>query len=187
MPIERLMRPATTVVAVASVFGLAFAGDKPRENGLTSSVADQLVGSWRLVSRVTTAADGTVLKNPGVSATPNGVLIYDRSGHVAAQASRPGRTVEMLWDECRVAQNLAAESNNSQAISGYDAYFGTYTVDVKEGVVTHHLEGALFPGDLGKNLKRNFAVSGDTLTITYHATTADGTQVLRTLVWTRLK
>src|SRR5207247_5982542 len=45
----------------------------------------QLIGSWSLVSRQTTLADGKVVGDPGLSAVPKGILIYDRSGHVAAQ------------------------------------------------------------------------------------------------------
>jgi len=150
-------------------------------------VAGQLVGSWSLVSRVTTTADGTVLADPGLSATPKGLLIYDRAGHVAAQLSRPGRTVDMLGEECREAQKVKGTDDTVQTILGYDAYFGTYTVNEKEGVVTHHVESALFPGDVGKHVARRFALSGDTLTLKFNTTTRDGTPVTRTLVWTRLK
>jgi Lipocalin-like domain len=153
---------------------------------ITSSI-EQLVGSWRLVSRVTTAADGRVLLDPGLSGTPSAVLIYDHSGHVAGQGARPGRTVEVLGAECRAVEKVKETSNNSQALLGYDAYFGTYTVDAKKGIVTHHLESALFPGDIGKDLKRNFSISGDTLTIKFQTTTPEGRPVVKTLVWTRMK
>jgi hypothetical protein len=150
-------------------------------------VIDQLVGGWSLASRVTTGADGRVLTDAGLSATPSGILIYDRAGHVAAQLSRPGRTVAMLPDECREAQQVKGTDDTSQTILGYDAYFGTYTVNEKEGIVTHHLESALFPADIGKSIARRFAISGDTLTITFNTTLRDGTPVTRTLVWTRVK
>jgi hypothetical protein len=168
------------------VFGSAFAGDQP-QNGATSSIIDQLVGGWRLVSRVTTTADGRVLVDPGLSAMPSGVLIYDHSGHVAAQLSRPGRAVATLGDECRAAEKVKGTNDTAQTILGYDAYFGTYTVDAKQGLVTHHLESALFPGDIGKDIRRNFSISADTLTIKFQTTIADGTHVVRTLVWTRMK
>lgn len=150
-------------------------------------VMDQLAGGWRLVSRVTTGADGKQLNDPGLSATPTGVLIYDRSGHVAAQLSRPGRTVEVLGDECLAAQKLKGTNDTAQTIIGYDAYFGTYTVDAKAGIVTHHLESAIFPGDIGKDIKRNFSISGDMLTISFHTTLPDGTAVVRKLVWSRMR
>lgn len=176
---------SATAVAVL-LFGSAFAGDKPQSTAV-SSAAEQLVGGWRLASRVTTTSDGNVLVDPGLSATPTGVLIYDRFGHVAAQLSRPGRTVEALADECRAAEKVKGTNDTAQTILGYDAYFGTFTVNAKESVVTHHLESALFPGDIGKDIKRNFSVSGDTLTIKFHTTTVDGTPVVRTLVWKRMK
>jgi len=44
-----------------------------------------LVGTWRLVSRVVTLEDGTAVQDPGLGKTPSGYLIYDSSGHVAAQ------------------------------------------------------------------------------------------------------
>jgi hypothetical protein len=152
-----------------------------------ANVVDQLVGSWSLASRVTTTIDGKVLTDPGLSATPKGVLIYDRYGHVAAQLSRPGRTVEMLAGECQEALKVTGTNDTAQTILGYDAYFGTYMVDAKAGIVTHHLDSALFPGDIGKDIKREFAVSGDSLTIKFHTTLRDGTPVVRTLVWARMK
>jgi Lipocalin-like domain len=148
---------------------------------------DQLVGGWSLVSRVTTTSEGKALSDPGLSTTPRGVLIYDRLGHVAAQLSRPGRTVEMLGDECREAERVKGTNDTAQTILGYDAYFGTYTVNAKEHVVTHHLESALFPGDIGKDIKREFEIAGDTLTIRFHTTLRDGRPVVRTLVWARMK
>src|SRR5262249_22742106 len=112
---------------------------------------------------------------------------YDRSGHVAAQLSRPGRTEAMLADECRDAQKVKGTPDTAQTILGYDAYFGTYTVDAKEGVVIHHLDSALFPGDIGKSITRRFTLSGDTLKISFNTTLRDGTPVTRTLIWTRMK
>jgi hypothetical protein len=178
-----------TLANAAALVALLLLGQSRAADDRAASggVADQLVGGWSLVSRVTTSSDGRVLIDPALSATPKGVLIYDRFGHVAAQLSRPGRTVEMLGEECRDVLNVKGTNDTSQTILGYDAYFGTYTVNTKEGVVTHHLESALFPGDIGKGIKRQFSISGDTLAIKFHTTLRDGTPVVRTLIWTRLK
>jgi hypothetical protein len=150
-------------------------------------VAAQLIGGWSLKSRVTTTADGRVIVDPSLSATPKGILIYDAYGNVAAQLSRPGRSVEMLTDECRKAIAIKGTSDTAQTVLGYDAYFGTYTVDAERGIVTHHLESALFPGDVGKSITRHFVLDGDTLTIKFTTTLGDGTAVTRTLLWSRLK
>jgi Lipocalin-like domain len=185
----RVGNPILAVVATAILSALLLApmATANADAVTPSSVVAQLVGGWSLASRVTTTADGKMLSDPGLSATPRGVLIYDRYGHVAAQLSRPGRTVEMLGDECREAEKVIGTNDTAQTILGYDAYFGTYAVDANAGIVTHHLDSALFPGDIGKDIKREFSISGDSLTIKFHTTLRDGTPVVRTLVWTRMK
>jgi hypothetical protein len=51
--------------------------------------------------------------------------------------------------------------------------------------VTHHLEGALAAVDVGKNLVRDFQVSGDKLTIIVRTNSPKGKQI-RTLTWERV-
>jgi len=178
-------RSFAAYVLLAAVLAVAYSALAARVHA-NDALAAQLVGSWSLESRVTTTADGRVVTDPGLSAMPRGLLIYDRSGHVAAQLSRPGRTLDMLADECREAQRVKGTADTAQTILGYDAYFGTYTVDEKAGIVTHHLESALFPGDIGKSIIRHFALTGDTLTIKFNTTQRDGTPITRTLTWKRL-
>jgi len=184
MQIKRSAR--ITAVAVAVLVSGGFRAAATAQEQAAPAGDSRLAGSWRLVSRVTTTPDGKVVADPGLAATPDGVLMYDRSGHVAVQLSRVGRTLEMLGDECRAAENVKGTSDTAQTILGYDAYFGTYTVDAKAKVVTHHLVGALFPGDIGKDIKRNFSLSGDTLRIRFNTTTAEGKAVTRTLIWKRM-
>lgn len=159
----------------------------PPQAASEAAAGKLLIGSWKLVSRVTTDVDGKVLMDAGLAEVPNGILIYDQAGHVAAQLSRQGRTMDMLADECRKAQLVKGTNDTAQTILGYDAYFGTYTVNEAAGVVTHHLESALFPGDIGKSIERRFVIAGDTLRIVFNTSLQDGTRVTRTLIWTRLK
>jgi hypothetical protein len=150
------------------------------------SATESLVGTWKLASRVSRLADGKVVADPALGATPSGVLIYDANGHVAAQLSRQGRTMDIFRDECAEISALKTSPNTANTVFGYDAYFGTYTVHEKEGFVTHHLESALWPGNLGKDINRSFKLDGDTLTITF-TTIQDEQKVTRTLVWHRWK
>jgi hypothetical protein len=184
------MKKHTTMFVMITVFAFAGLTVRPTINAFESvhtDVREQLVGSWSLVSRVSTLANGEVLSDRGLAATPKGLLIYDRTGHVAAQLSRQGRTVEMMGEECQEAAKIRGTNDTAQTVLGYGAYFGTFTVNEKDGFVVHHLESALFPGDVGKDIKRNFAISGDMLTIKFNTTTADGTPVTRTLLWERIK
>jgi hypothetical protein len=152
-----------------------------------TKVSDELVGGWRLVSRITRTDAGQIVVDPGLSATPQGVLIYDGSGHVAAQLSRPGRNVQTLLDDCADVGKVKGTQDTAQTIVGYDAYFGTYKVDQEKMTVTHHLESALFPEDVGKDILRHFSIAGNTLVITFPTTQRDGSPVTRTLTWTRMQ
>ena len=147
----------------------------------SSGSRGQLVGTWRLISRIVTLEDGTVIRDSDLGKTPSGYLIYDSSGHMAAQLMRPDRPMAI---DC--GTSTVAPSDNSQSANGYDAYFGTYTIDETSHTVTHHLEGALVAADVGKNLVREFQVSGDKLTIIVRTNSLKEKQV-RTLTWERVR
>lgn len=78
-----------------------------------------------------------------------------------------------------------AVPNNSRAQGGYDAYFGTYTVDDARGTVTQRLSGALSAENVGQVLTRSMIVDDDTLTIEVQTAASDGEPVTRTLIWRR--
>jgi lipocalin-like protein len=141
----------------------------------------ELVGTWRLISRVVRLEDGTAVEDPGLGKTPLGYLMYDSSGHMAVQVMRRDRPLAI---DC--ATSSFAPSDNSQSVNGYDAYFGRYTIDETSHTVTHHLEGALAAADVGKNLVRKFQVSGDKLTIIVRTNSPKQRQV-RTLTWERVR
>jgi Lipocalin-like domain len=176
-----------------AVLGLLFAisavvwGITPQGSSRASLQTDvaggrgQLVGTWRVVSRVVRLEDGTAVQDPGLGKTPTGYLIYDSSGHMAAQLMRTDRPMAI---DC--GTSIAAPSENSQSVNGYDAYFGTYTIDETHHTVTHHLEGALAAADVGKNLVREFQLSGDKLTIIVRTNSPKEKQI-RTLTWERVR
>jgi hypothetical protein len=189
--INQIQAPLGRLLAVALLMGASFGVSQtplPKEPVVSGpSVRAQLIGSWRLVSRQSRRANGEIEPDSGLHVTPVGILIYDQSGHVAAQLSRPDRTVAILPEECQAAIATKGTPDTAQTILGYDAYFGTYTVDERDGIVTHHLQAALFPGDIGKDIQRHFTISGDQLTITFDTTTREGVKVTRTLIWERMK
>ena len=178
---------AIAVALVASTVQAQSKADGDSAVASNSSIRAQLVGSWRLVSRQSKRENGQVEPDSGLANLPMGVLIYDQSGHVAAQLSRRDRTVAMFSEECPAAAATKGTPDTAQTVLGYDAYFGTYTINENAGIVTHHLDAAIWPGDIGKNIDRHFTISGDRLTILFATTTRDGVKVTRTLVWERMK
>jgi hypothetical protein len=144
-----------------------------------SLLSAQLPGTWLLESRVDVTASGERRPEPSLGADPIAFLIYDRSGHFAAQFMKRDRSATAP-DEPIGAQN------NSRAQGGYDAYFGTYTVDDAQGTVTQRLLGALSRENVGSVLTRAMTVQGNALVIQLQTTSADGVAVTRTLTWRRV-
>jgi Lipocalin-like domain len=142
------------------------------------SLSTDLKGSWLLQSRIDVARDGSPHPDPLLGSDPVALLIYDGTGHFAAQFMKRDRSTGVQ------AGNPGAK-NNTQAQNGYDAYFGTYSVDNEKGTVTQTLMGSLSPANVGMTLTRAMQVRGDELVIKLETTAADGLPVTRTLTWTR--
>jgi hypothetical protein len=142
-------------------------------------LSDALPGTWRLLSRTDVAANGERRIDPGLGEDPIALLFYDRSGNFAAQFMKRDRTT--------VADVVAGPAkNNSRAKDGYDAYFGSYTIDDAAGTVTQKLAGALSKENVGHVLTRGMSVEGDALTIELETTSVEGEPVTRTLRWKRV-
>ena len=149
-------------------------------------LSETLVGTWELFSRIDTTSAGERRVEPGLGEDPIALLYYDRSGRFAAQFMKRDRRMDRSAElSSPVAMAGVAAPNNSRAQGGYDAYFGTYTVDDVRGTVTQRLIGALSPENVGLELTRAMTVDKDTLTIELQTAAADGEPVTRTLVWRR--
>lgn len=140
-----------------------------------AAAAQRIVGTWQLMTRTVSRADGTTVIDPVLGEKPTGRLVYDASGGMMLQMMRTGRK------EAISTPANPRDKSSQRVILGYDSYFGRYTVDEKAGTVTHHVEGSLFPEDLGSDWVRPFTLEGDTLTL--RLTGADG--LTRTLVFQR--
>jgi hypothetical protein len=138
-----------------------------------------LPGTWRLLSRIDVTASGERRPEPSLGEDPIALLIYDRGGNFAAQFMRRDRSGD-------IPDGPSGAKNNSRAQGGYDAYFGTYTIDDEKGSVTQTLTGALSREHVGAVLTRAMDVQGDTLVIKLDTTAADGATVTRTLTWGRV-
>ena len=141
---------------------------------------DRIVGAWQLESREVRKAGGGGMRDAVLGAEPVGRLFYDASGHMSLQMMRPDRKQAISTPSNR------QDAQNARVILGYDSYFGTFRVNDAAGTVIHHVEGSLFPEDLGKDFERQLTVEGDRLTLGFTSKTTDG-DVVRTLVFRRLK
>src|SRR5215472_9881338 len=115
-----------SVLVILLAISALVSGSTRQRNAYTvlqAEVSDsrgQLVGTWRLISRVVRLEDGTAVQDPGLGKTPTGYLIYDSSGHMAVQLMRLDGPLAI---DCGTSG--PAPRDNSQSVNGYDAYFGT--------------------------------------------------------------
>ena len=142
------------------------------------ALAERMIGSWRLVSRVDRVADGATRSDPALGSDPLGMLTYTKD-RFAAQFMKRDRS------SAAVETAISSAENNTAAVGGYDAYFGTYCVG-NDGVVLHRLEAALTQGNVGLEVARAVAVEDDKLTIVLETTTRDREPITRTLIWNRI-
>ena len=115
-----------------------------------ASTAERLVGTWGLVSFTLKHPTGRETHPYGTDAI--GMLVYDDKGHMAGQLMsrrRPTFSNER--------PRGGSDHEVRTAFEGYIAYFGNYTVDEANALVTHHVEGALLPNWIASQQKRMIA------------------------------
>ena len=143
---SRFVIGCALLAALTVVAGAGAGGQSP-----PTGDARRLVGAWRLVSFETNDQEMRQFRG----ARPTGLIIYDATGHMSVQImpdrARPRFTgpVSGAFTGPRPTAGEALE-----ALSGYTAYFGTYTVDEKARSVTHQRVGNLNPGALGDFVRR---------------------------------
>ena len=155
----------------------AGAAEKPR----LSPAAAKLVGTWRLLSIEERGPEGKLVPPLDYGPDPVGMIIYDEFGNMSVHAMRRGRPRLPSDDVHRAPPELA-----KAAFTGYGAYFGTFTVDEKNEIVTHHVVGSLIPNWEGSEQRRRFTIDGDKLTLEPPEFKADGQSRSRRLTWQRV-
>jgi Lipocalin-like domain len=126
-----------TLAALAALGAVSLAQSAQKKPAGAISGRDRLVGAWHLVS----------LDEPGTEGKLNhltdrkGMLIYTRDGRMSVQLMLP--------------QSESAISND-YVQNGYEASFGSYDVNEAAQTVTHHVEGSVTRGLVGKDLARAY-------------------------------
>ena len=147
-----------------------------------ADLASAILGSWWLLSRLDHDDSGNRHVCPILGAQPLGYLSFTPR-RFSAQFMRRGRELEAVPTPAPAA---TAAANNTGAVGGYDAYFGTYELDAARGTVVVTLEAALTPSNIGKTFLREIRVVDGRLIIRLNTNAADGTPISRTLTFERL-
>ncbi|MEQ9462254.1 MAG: lipocalin-like domain-containing protein [Haliea sp.] len=136
---------------------------------------EQLQGCWLLRAYELQQADGSVVHPMGEH--PEGLLLYSAAGHMSVHLLQPGAS---LPEPEQLPPGLSADLAMSYAC--YTSYFGRYTVDRAQGLVTHHLRGASVLAWAGSEFSRHYRLQGDRLTLSA-AVNEQGSRAV--LVWQR--
>jgi hypothetical protein len=103
----------------------------------------KLIGAWHLLRIEAPGPDGKPTPMP----QPKGMLIYTSDGHMSVQLMYPKQ---------------ANAQSNEYVQDGYEASFGSYTVDEATQTVTHHVQGSITRDLLiGKDLPRVYRFTAD--------------------------
>ena len=145
----------------------------------SDSLENTIEGTWWLLSREDYTKDGQRRIDPVLGSDPIAILVYANK-YFAAQFMKKHRNAESI------THPTSAGENNTAAIGGYDAYFGTYQIDERTGQVAHTLVGSINPANIGITVYRNLEVKEDRLIIKLDTTTPEGEPVTRTLTWKKI-
>jgi hypothetical protein len=145
----------------------------------SDKLENKIQGTWWLLSRKDHTKDGEKRIDPILGSDPVAILVY-ANNHFAAQFMKRERNSDSI------SQASGAGQNNTSAIGGYDAYFGTYEVNDGTNQVAHTLVGSINPANIGMTVYRDLHVDDDKLTIQLETTSQEGEPVTRTLTWKRI-
>ena len=139
------------------------------------------VGSWRLVSFAIRPEAGEPTFPFGRDA--EGSLLYSADGRYSVHVRRLDRPRFADPDQMK-----GSPAEMEAAFKGMVSYYGPYGFDPERRVVTHVVEGSLFPNWEGTDQERFFELDGDRLTLrTAPLPWGGGGRVVAELTWERVR
>jgi hypothetical protein len=135
-------RVCWVLAVVVALSGISLAQSAAKKDAGPGSDKEKLIGAWHLVSISAIGADAG--QNP--AAEIKGTLIYTRDGQMSVQLMYP---------------EAASALSNEYVLNGYEASFGSYDVDEAAHTVTHHVQGSITHGLVGKDLTRVYRLTDD--------------------------
>jgi len=133
----------TTTALLCLAVGLSSSASLAQQ----TSLKEQLVGTWTLVSSDQVRSDGSTLKQFG--ANPKGINVFDANDRFFLMIASA--------DNSKIVSNDPSRTNSEEGgglIVESIAYYGTYSVDETEKVAMLHVEASTFPNQVGTDQKR---------------------------------
>jgi len=137
--VKRLSAPGVITISPLILVAVLLADDAVAQ---LKSPQELLVGAWTFVSADSVRNDGSKVAVFG--SNPKGILIFTGDGHFAL--------VQMRADIPKLASNSRDQGSPEEykaIVQGSIAYFGTYSLNEAEKVITVQLEGSTFANLIG--------------------------------------
>jgi hypothetical protein len=144
---KQLTTLAVTTALLLHLGAVLFASD-----AVAQSARDHIVGAWTLVSADSARPDGSRVAVFG--SKPKGIMIFSPDGHFAL--------VQMRAELSRIAassRDQGTVEENKAIVHGSIAYFGSYSLNEAEKVITLKLEGSTFANILGAGEQKRLITS----------------------------
>jgi hypothetical protein len=139
---RRLGVLAATTVSVLIMEAALPTGDAVAQQ---QSLKEQLIGTWIYASSTSTRADGSKTDRPNLG----GIVIYTSDGHFAF--------VSVRADLPKLANPDRAQATAEEAqavVAGSIAYYGTYSINEIDKVLTAKVDGSTYANLIGTDQKR---------------------------------
>jgi hypothetical protein len=153
----------------------------PRPADAQLQQVDQVIGVWRLVSFVEQRPNGELIPSGRYGPNVTGMLIYDKSGAMMAQLMNPDRPKFISESATR-----GTPEEVKAAFDGYNAYYGTFTVDASSSTIRHKVAANLFPNSIGTEFVRRYRIESDNLILELPPAQIQGEQRVVRLIWKRV-
>jgi hypothetical protein len=164
------MRKLLCTVAMAASFSLALPA-------LADTIKSPIVGLWKIDGYSVTDAAKKVMKPMGEH--PTGYALYTKGGHIII--------ISMGNDRAAPAAAMPTDAEAGKLFASMIALDGTYKLAGK-GKVLVDADEAWNPSVAGKNLARDYKISGKHLTVTFTAKSPmSGQDVLVTVTSERVE
>ena len=150
----------TTTGSLTAQRGGPPAGPPPSPSAIRSN-NNQFAGIWKLVSQEQRDAKGQVIPpTPAAAANAEGRLafiVYDPAGYMAVAIQHGGRQ--------KFAGQQPTPDEARAALGSYTSYWGSFSVNQANSIVTHQTFGAISTAMSGTDQVRGFTFSGNRLTL----------------------